>query len=318
MQKAAAKAARQEIVFTISFYTRRNELSIELTAANLKEYNQGMSLYESPCGYFDGLTAKSEMYSFPSEENLRGFISDGFFTGAQKRFGSAISRQECYYKVQLAEGFRRTGTIMYRETCPECKKCIPIRIPARDFIPKKSARHLIRKNSSLELRITEKLDDFITEEKIGLYQKYWQRHNPGKTISRQNALSELASFSGCVNEFEGDAILEKKHYSGTKNFDYYLDEKLVAVSVLDFALDSISSNYFYYDISPQILKRSIGTFSIINEILWTAEHGYDYYYLGYWIEGHPKMNYKANFFPHELLVNGEWITKPSPDCKTLQ
>ena len=119
-----------------------------------------------------------------------------------------------------------------------------------------------------------------------------------KTISREDAFSDLVAFSGC-----GD---KNKSYSGTKNFDYYLDGKLVAVSVLDFALASISSNYFYYDISPQILKRSPGTFSIINEILWAKEHDYDYYYLGYWIKGHPKMNYKANFFPHELCINDIW------------
>lgn len=268
-----------------------------------------MNLYESPCGYFDGLTSNQEIYSFPDEDELKDLIPDEIIRRAEKRYGKKVTRQEFFYTIQLEEGFRRTDNIIYRATCPECKKCIPIRIPAGEYRPNKSARHLIRKNSSLELRITEEANDFVTEEKVLLYQNYWKRHNPEKNISKEDAFSDIAVFSG----FE-----QGKNYCGTKNFDYYLDGKLVAVSVLDFALDSISSNYFYYDISPQILKRSIGTFSIINEILWTAEHGYDYYYLGYWIEGHPKMNYKANFFPHEILVNGEWITKPSHDCKTLQ
>lgn len=266
-----------------------------------------MNLYESPCGYFDGVTSKQEIYSFPGEEELGDFIPDEIVCSARKKFGRDVSRQEFFYNIQLEEGFRRTSNIMYRETCPECKKCIPIRIPVTEYRANKSARYLMRKNSSLELRITEEAKSFVTEEKILLYQNYWKRHNPDGDISKQDALSDIEAFSG----FEDDG----KNYCGTKNFDYYLDGRLVAVSVLDFALDSISSNYFYYDISPQILKRSIGTFSIINEILWTAEHGFDYYYLGYWIKDHPKMNYKANFFPHELLVDGEWIKEPSPDCK---
>ncbi|MBO7638563.1 MAG: hypothetical protein J6S91_06260 [Treponema sp.] len=32
----------------------------------------------------------------------------------------------------------------------------------------------------------------------------------------------------------------------------------------------------------------------------------DLYYLGYYIEDHEKMNYKRNYNPHELLIDGEW------------
>ena len=289
MPRARTKAVTVKIFFTLPFYTRRNELSIaELESGYGIAYNHLMNLYESPCGYFDENTSKAEIYSFPTEEELNEIFP-------QK---TTMPKQESFYEFQLEQGFRRTGELIYRETCPHCKKCIPIRIPAKKYQANKTARHLLRKNSDLELLIREAPDDFITEEKILLYQNYWRRHNPGKTISREDAFSDLVAFSGC-----GD---KNKSYSGTKNFDYYLDGKLVAVSVLDFALASISSNYFYYDISPQILKRSPGTFSIINEILWAKEHDYDYYYLGYWIKGHPKMNYKANFFPHELCINDIW------------
>jgi leucyl-tRNA---protein transferase len=29
-------------------------------------------------------------------------------------------------------------------------------------------------------------------------------------------------------------------------------------------------------------------------------------YLGYWIDGSPKMAYKSQFGPHQLLIDGRW------------
>jgi arginine-tRNA-protein transferase len=32
--------------------------------------------------------------------------------------------------------------------------------------------------------------------------------------------------------------------------------------------------------------------------------GKEYYYLGFWVPGSPKMRYKADFHPFELLLDG--------------
>jgi arginine-tRNA-protein transferase len=44
-----------------------------------------------------------------------------------------------------------------------------------------------------------------------------------------------------------------------------------------------------------------------------AEEALGYLYLGFWIEGHPKMHYKARYRPLEILQDGAWHEfEPSP------
>jgi arginine-tRNA-protein transferase len=62
--------------------------------------------------------------------------------------------------------------------------------------------------------------------------------------------------------------------------------------------------YSFYD--PDLPMRSLGTFLILDHIAKTTEFGLPYLYLGYWVEGSKKMDYKARFLPQERLGMTGW------------
>jgi arginine-tRNA-protein transferase len=62
--------------------------------------------------------------------------------------------------------------------------------------------------------------------------------------------------------------------------------------------------YSFYD--PALNARSLGRFAILDHVRQAALVGLPHVYLGYWVRGSRKMDYKSDFHPMEQLTRLGW------------
>jgi len=82
-------------------------------------------------------------------------------------------------------------------------------------------------------------------------------------------------------------------------------EDLLAVALTDVLSDGLSMVYSFFEPSEE--GRSLGTFMILDHIARARRQGLPYVYLGYWIEGSKKMDYKGRFLPQQRLAPSGWL-----------
>lgn len=91
---------------------------------------------------------------------------------------------------------------------------------------------------------------------------------------------------------------------GSFHQQYRVDDRLIAVGVIDILPKCLSSKYLFWD--PDFASLSLGNYSALQEINWVQQNQaqcstLQYYYLGYYIHSCNKMRYKAAYRPSELL-----------------
>jgi len=88
-------------------------------------------------------------------------------------------------------------------------------------------------------------------------------------------------------------------------------DKLCGAGIVDILPSGLSSVYFIFD--PDEGRRSLGYYSVFIEAALALRMGKPFYYLGFWVPGAPKMDYKADFHPLQVAVGGS-----SPDWMEFQ
>ena len=191
-------------------------------------------------------------------------------------------------------GFRRSQSIAYRPACEACRACISVRVVADDFRPTRSMRRVIERNADV---VGEQRASVPTSEQYSVFRAYLDsRHHDG-------GMADMTVLDYAM-------MVEDSHVT-TKIVEYRqraTDGRggdLLAVALTDVLGDGLSMVYSFYE--PDAADRSLGTLMILDHIARARRMGLAYVYLGYWVRGSRKMDYKGRFLPQERLMSEGWV-----------
>lgn len=214
----------------------------------------------------------------------------------RKLFTRLIGSQAAEVNSALSRaGFRRSHDIVYRPVCPNCTACVPVRIPVASFRMNRSNRRIMQRNADLSIDLVP------AESSMELFQLFAQYQDARHNDSDMNRMTP-SDFNAMVDEGRVNTrMLEARDDRGN----------LRGAVLADRLDDGYSAVYSFYD--PGDPQRSLGTHMILAMIQQCAVEGLPYLYLGYWIDGSRKMEYKVRFQPLECLGRDGWAPLILPD-----
>ena len=202
----------------------------------------------------------------------------------------------------LTTGFRRSQNIAYVPYCEGCQACVSVRVLVDEFQPNRSMTRITAKNRRL---VARRVAPEPTAEQFRLFRTYIDaRHGDGGMADMS-----VLDYRMMVEDSVIDTFLTEYREKPEGALDLDIASwPLKAVALCDRLSDGISMVYSYYD--PAAAHLSLGTFMILDHIAFTRRMGLPHLYLGYWIEGSRKMEYKARFGPQERLGPDQWERAP--------
>lgn len=185
-------------------------------------------------------------------------------------------------------GFRRSQSILYRPACERCSACKSVRIPVAEFTFSRSQRRILKRNDDLSADIRPA---DATTEQFALMSRYLEsRHGDGDMAGMH-----FLDYVGMVEDgMQRTHITEYRDASG----------HLAAAALVDELPDGLSLIYSFFD--PDRADLSPGKFMILDHVRRAKMASLAHVYLGYWVKGSAKMDYKARYSPLEVLEPAGW------------
>ena len=191
-------------------------------------------------------------------------------------------------------GFRRSQTVAYRPSCVDCRACVSVRVAALEFRASTSQKRNLKRNSDL---VSTECRPWATPEQFALLQRYLEQRHPGGGMA---AMDEVDYADMVEHTSVSSFLVEYREPSSDGG-----PGRLVAACLMDRQGDGLSMIYSFYD--PEHEDRSgLGTYVILDHIRRAAIDDLPFVYLGYWVEGSERMQYKVRFRPLEQLGPDGW------------
>jgi arginine-tRNA-protein transferase len=220
----------------------------------------------------------------------------------RKVFTHLVGARAAHLNNVLSQGgFRRSQNIAYRPACDGCRACVSVRVVVDDFVPSDSFRRTLKRNADLR---SLRFGAAPTAEQYSLFRAYLDARHADGGMADMTVLD----FAMMVEDTQVTTML----------FEYRLPPepgaegrpgRLVACALTDLLDDGLSMVYSFYD--PDLVHRSLGTFMVLDHIRKAKAMGLPRVYLGYWVRGSRKMDYKQRFQPLEYLDANGW-TRQEP------
>lgn len=216
---------------------------------------------------------------------LEGQVERKVFTSLE------VEKANSLHDLLSYNGFRRSQTIAYRPACPKCKACRATRVPVDDFTMSKRWRRVWNRNSDL---VRSDHPTITTDEQFALLSRYLETRHKDGGMSDMDA----HDYASMVEDAPVSSIvIEYRHGNAP-------DAPLIAAAIADVLNDGLSMVYSFFD--PDFADRSLGSYIILDHIAQARKLGLSFVYLGYWVSGSRKMDYKAQFRPLQVLDGDAW------------
>ena len=191
-------------------------------------------------------------------------------------------------------GFRRSQSVAYRPSCVDCQACVSVRVAAEDFSPNATQRRNLKRNSDLVATLCQ---PWSTAEQFELLQSYLAARHPR---------------GGMANMDESDFADMVEHTPVTSYVIEYREPsvdgrpgRLVGACLTDRQGDGLSMVYSFYD-PDHDTRTGLGNYIILDHIRRAAGEDLPFVYLGYWVDGSARMQYKVRYRPLERLTRDGW------------
>lgn len=191
-------------------------------------------------------------------------------------------------------GFRRSQNVAYRPSCAGCNACVSVRVVTQEFEPNATQRKLLRRNEDL---VVTACKPWSTDEQFELLRRYLKARHPGGGMTEMDEMD----FADMVEQTPVESyVIEYREPSETGT-----PGRLVGACLTDRQSDGLSMIYSFFD-PHHPTRPGLGNFIIMDHILRARRTGLPYVYLGYWVEGSKRMQYKIRYRPLERLGKNGW------------